>query len=411
MDELEKIAIKFIWRNKRHEVNKKQLCKSIENGGLGMFNIRQFEGSLKIAWLTKLQKANNDWIEFANYLKMDRLIWTGETYHATLLQKTKNPFWRSVIQAYTTWLKEATPILVLNSSFQHLWGNPALKQPFNADLFKNDIIYVKDLFDATGNFYSKQNLERTTGKPIMFTTYFALIRSLPRIWQDEQSLLQRDHNIIIPPILQFLSKYSKGTKHIRSIWEKKNEIQINPPIGQVKWMAELNINVHIEWSKLYHLAKLCKLEPRTIYFQFQVLHRTIMSNKKLQQFNLRNNDNCDNCGAREDISHLLYDCPVTYQIWISLENWLLRNITSTLYFDKNSIILGNTKNEPIVNALILITKHEIYKSKWKGTRVNMIFLKTVFKRQMNTEIYTGTIKGNLGKTLGKWASIANALRN
>ena len=58
-----------------------------------------------------------------------------------------------------------------------------------------------------------------------------------------------------------------------------------------------------------------------------------------------------------------------------------------------------------------ITKHEIYKSKWKGTRVNMIFLKTVFKRQMNTEMYLGTIKGSIEKTLGKWASIANALRN
>ena len=94
------------------------------------------------------------------------------------------------------------------------------------------------------------------------------------------------------------------------------------------------------------------LEPRTIYFQFQVLHRTIMTNKKLQQFNLRNNDNCESCGAREDISHLLYECPLVYQIWISLENWLLRNITSMLYFDKNSIILGNTKNEPIVIAFI-----------------------------------------------------------
>ena len=107
MDELERIAIKFIWRNKRHEVNKKQLCKSIENGGLGMFNIRQFEGSLKIAWLTKLQKANNDWIEFANYLRMDRLIWTGETYRATLLQK--NPSGEVLFRLIQHGLKRLPP--------------------------------------------------------------------------------------------------------------------------------------------------------------------------------------------------------------------------------------------------------------------------------------------------------------
>ena len=411
MDELERISTNFIWRNKRHEVNKKQLCKSIENGGLGMFNVKQFEGSLKIAWLTKLHKANNDWVEFANFLKMDRLIWTGEIYHSELLQKTKNPFWCSVIRSYTIWLKEPTPKLTPDSSFQHLWGNPTLNQPFNADLFKNNIIYVKDIFDANGMVMSKQTLELRIGKTIMLTTYFALIRCLPREWIIEQNQLSRDQNLAIPPILKFLSRYSKGTKHIRSIWENKAAIQADPPIGQQKWNIELNINVQQNWSKLYFLAKLCKLEPRTIYFQFQVLHRTIMTNKKLQQFNLRNNDECERCGASENISHLLYDCHQIHQIWISLENWLLRNITSVLYFDKNSIILGNPKNEPIVNALILITKHEIYKSKWKGTRVNMIFLKTVFKRQMNTEMYLGTIKGSIEKTLGKWASIANALRN
>ena len=97
-----------------------------------------------------------------------------------------------------------------------------------------------------------------------------------------------------------------------------------------------------------------------------------MTNKKLHQFNLRNDDKCDECGAIEGISHLLYECQTVHQVWISLENWLLRNITSTLYFDKKSIVLGNTLNEPIVNALIIITKHEIYKSKWKGTRINML---------------------------------------
>ena len=410
MEELEKMATNFIWRNKRHEINKKQLCKNLEHGGHGMFNISQFEMSLKIAWLSKLFKAANDWVELAVYLKMDRLIWTGENYHSTLLQQTKNPFWYSVIHAYKSWLKDASPVLVLDSSYQHLWGNPTLKLPFNANLFKHNIIYVKDLYSSNGDPMSKQALETRIGSPIMLTTYFALMKCIPREWRNEQLVLQRDQNVQIPPILKHLTSCSNGTKHIRSIWDKNPDANIDPPIGQIKWCIELTINPQFNWSKLYSLAKICKLEPRTCYFNFQILHRTIMTNKILHQFNLRNDDKCDECGVIEDISHLMYDCQTVHQIWISLENWLLRNITSTLYFDKNSIILGNTLNEPIVNALIILTKHEIYKSKWKGTRINMVYLKRVFQRQMNTEMYLGTIKGNIGKTLGKWASIANELR-
>ena len=52
--ELEKIAIDFIFII---EV----LCRSPEKGGLGLFNLTEFE--------------------FAIYEKVDRLIWTGEKYH------------------------------------------------------------------------------------------------------------------------------------------------------------------------------------------------------------------------------------------------------------------------------------------------------------------------------------------
>ena len=83
--ELEKMAIDFIWRKKRHQVNKEVLCRSPEKGGLGLYNLSEFDSSLKIAWLYKLQN-EPEWLEFAIYEKVDRLIWTGEMYHKINLQ-------------------------------------------------------------------------------------------------------------------------------------------------------------------------------------------------------------------------------------------------------------------------------------------------------------------------------------
>ena len=85
------MAIQFIWRNKRHQVSKKILCYKFCFGGLDMINLKSFDYSLKIAWITKLQ-SDPEWPEFATHANIDRLIWTDVTYHLKLPNNTKNPF-------------------------------------------------------------------------------------------------------------------------------------------------------------------------------------------------------------------------------------------------------------------------------------------------------------------------------
>ena len=134
-----------------------------------------------------------------------------------------------------------------------------------------------------------------------------------------------------------------------------------------------------------------------------------MTNKKPHQFNLRENELCDECQSIEDISHLFFDCPTITILWNSIKNWLNNNTNQTYYFDKKSILLGNRNNEPIINTLITITKHEIYKKRWKGTHLTLNYLKLVFQKQMKMDIYTGTVNNTLPKVLGKWSTLYNLL--
>ena len=88
-----------------------------------------------------------------------------------------------------------------------------------------------------------------------------------------------------------------------------------------------------------------------------------MTNEKLHQFNLRNNDLCEECLVCEDIIHLLCECPVASEIWDNLQRWLT-GITNQIYhFDNKSIILGNKENGLLINTLIMLTKHELYNKK------------------------------------------------
>ena len=112
----------------------------------------------------------------------------------------------------------------------------------------------------------------------MFTTYFAIWKSIPIPWIQELQNTPKNRNLIEPLILSYLRKGKKGTYHIRNIW--KNQDSQTAPVGQQKWITELNLTENEDWQYLNNLAKYCMLNAKTIFFHFQVLHRTIMTNKK-----------------------------------------------------------------------------------------------------------------------------------
>ena len=79
-------------------------------------------------------------------------------------------------------------------------------------------------------------------------------------------------------------------------------------------------------------------------------------------------------------------CPVANNIWTALMTWLSRILNTVIYSDIPSLILGNKRNEIIVNTLFFITKHEIFKCKYKGTTLNLNHLKSIFDEHMKTDM-------------------------
>ena len=212
-----------------------------------------------------------------------------------------------------------------------------------------------------------------------------------------------------PTIIDWLTKDKKGGQNLRKIWHIKDKE--STIIGQVKWNEEVGEIDKSDWRSLYQMADKCKINVRSKYFQFQLLHRTIMTNRKLYQFNLRDNEECDYCGEVETISHLLYNCKYIQQIWNLTIEWLTPLVRDEIYQDKQSILLGNSKNTILINYVFIILKHEIYKFKWKKIQYRLIFLKRSLKNYMNIELYNAKVLGDERKTLGKWSPLMNTLRN
>ena len=276
-------------------------------------------------------------------------------------------------------------------------------------MFNKNVIFVPDLFAADGTIISQKILEDRIGSKIPFTLYFGLRKAIPKEWRENIQNYQKTQNMERPTIIDWLTKDKKGGQNLRKIWHLNDKESTT--VGQLKWNEELGEIDKSVWRSLYLTSDKCKINIRSKYFQYQVLHRSIMTNRKLYQFNLRDNEVCDHCGEVETISHLLYNCEHVQQIWNQTIQWLTPLVREEIYHDKQSIILGNTKNTILVNYVFIILKHEIYKFKWKRIQYRLIFLKRSLKNYMNIELYNAKVLGKEQKTLGKWSPLMNTLRN
>ena len=209
--------------------------------------------------------------------------------------------------------------------------------------------------------------------------------------------------------------------HTEKIYETNSKIKLikiwqlsaneTPPISQQRWSEELNIAEEINWPFSYMLPFKCRLNARIKYFQYQINHRSLITNKKLFQFELIDHEECDKCNEVETIQHLLVECDTLTNLWDNVHRWLRERVIRRLITDTVSIILGNEENKHLANYIIIVVKHEIYKGKWKDHIPTLIDIKRTLKNYMKIEIFIATMNDTVAKTMGKWSSIYNDLIN
>ena len=119
--------------------------------------------------------------------------------------------------------------------------------------------------------------------------------------------------------IDWLTRDKKGTKNPRKIFKLgKKECSI----GQSRWITELALDSEIKWDKLFTMAKQCNSNANVKFFNYQISHRTLLTNKKLHQFILIDSEKCDTCEEVETISHLLVDCPGNKELWDDMIQWI-----------------------------------------------------------------------------------------
>ena len=284
------LALQQGWGNKPPKFRLDILESTYREGGLKMTNIKTFDTALKISWLKRLKNEDDGWEEFPRILNIHKIILFGDHYHMKLLKYTKNKFWRDVINASKMLLNSLSNIETKASNIP-IWFNSGINIVYRKTWFQKGYVWESDILDLNGDLFLNEEL-LNRGLYLNFLDYERLKYDISRLNIRERSNI--NYGPHIPYILFKIGYQQKGCSNIYRILTNSNHDIIDQL--KAKWENILNEEINnTQMEKAFqHLHKLSE-GSFDKYIQFKILHRRIVTNKKLLDMNIRDNSKCPYC--------------------------------------------------------------------------------------------------------------------
>ena len=127
------------------------------------------------------------------------------------------------------------------------------------------------------------------------------------------------------------------------------------------------------------------------------------TNKFLYRIQQKETSLCHFCNQEEEtIEHLLYDCNVIFNFWLSLmEN--IKLYDDHFIISKNDVLLGFTSKGLFLNLLFIIAKNYIFRCKFKNIVPTIIGLKSRITWYKSLDFYVACKNGKINTHERFWA--------
>jgi hypothetical protein len=164
--------------------------------------------------------------------------------------------------------------------------------------------------------------------------------------------------------------YNINTISTKLIYEELIKNRKREPTCVKKW-SEIYPDFHTAgedlWSNIYKTAFNITRETYLQTFQYKLIHRLIVCQKKLNEMKLADNPTCLYCNELDDLRHFFLFCLKSKQFWNSFFNWWnsLGDIEISPHYEslEESILFGfQIEGGPFtaLNYCILLAKHYLY---------------------------------------------------
>ena len=367
LERIQKMLKSFIWET-TVRISLKQLEKDVCEGGLKLTNILCFNKSLKLTWIKRILNTNGDWqrlFEYSCGLNKKYFFELDPISIEAFIPKFDNPFWSELCRYWSEYKMifidelDSRSFPIWNSHFLH---NANIVQR-KVEFVNKGLIYINDLLSQTGDMMGYQEFIDKYRICINFVDFYSLIHSIPREWRINYT----DRlGVIGQNVINVLSNCKKICRYVypRFLSLVNSDFQRN---HHLKWSNIVGRVIdEKEWAKYYMCNSTSCIETRMRNFQYQILLRSLPTNRYLKQCGIKQSDACYFCKQNiETIEHLFWSCVVTNSLWDDLQRYLYSQCNINITLNKNIVCLGfiESENNRLINHILNITKRYIYVTK------------------------------------------------
>ena len=128
---LNKLFYKFLWNTGPDKIKRKNIIKSMSNGGLKMVRIDSFIVALKITWLRRyILQEHCTWSILSNF-NIGLIYSMGDSYMISKIGEIKNPFWKDLLKNWMHFSKIIKIEKLEDILYSPIWYNSKLLQGQN----------------------------------------------------------------------------------------------------------------------------------------------------------------------------------------------------------------------------------------------------------------------------------------
>ena len=406
---LESVIYQFIWNGGKDKVKRKTVIGKIDQGGLNMTHLESFCNSLKIAWVRKLLDNSNSSAWKVLFLSVteklgNNHVWYGNSFGKCIIMNKVNPFWRDVLRVWENIPREnsTTAQEIMSES---LWYNRKITKQnmpiFYPHWFVKNVKYISDLVDDRGVLLSHASFQAKYDITVSFIEYCGLLKLIPNEWKIALSTFERRLPLSLEnELISRIKKEPKASKYVYGIF---SDSVFEPPImSQEQWKNDVPEIQQQNWKFYYSIVRKITLESKLQFFQFQILHRILVTNSKLFYYGIKENNKCSFCeSTKETIVHLLWDCRYAQDFWADLRVWLNQEHSIQIILDRVSVLFGMLKWKDSISCIVLWAKYYIYCCRCKNIKPSIQGFKNTLANYVRLEKYVlGHEKWN-----AKWENV------
>jgi len=324
------------------KIGTQKIYDGIENGGLGLFKLKDFLASQACAWIKRAAKLDEIW-------KLD--LFCGSYNNVFNIRKEnfntqKNPILRYLAESYERFFFRFTTV---NENFKKAWifDNPCLTfDPNNRNYLKREFftqeqlvgnlseIYelkVSDFLDRNNVILTKELFEQNNllrFSLVKYNVLCGLIRNALINYSKVDKNAKR-----VDTVKDFCCRIRSGSKKFRKILSDMPEVSISSNIHKYADILdqvinlETSVRLNSQWAGNF-------LSNSTRTFLFKLHNNLLGINTRVAHFVRGHSRDCTFCSLRqnpeeqpETIKHIFFDCIYVEQVLAEFYKWWLNDQT------------------------------------------------------------------------------------